>query len=537
MNERSGVRLEVAALTVAMAALAVYALALANDFAFDDIPIVLGDPRLASLDLRAIFSSGYWQHSDLALYRPLTTLSFAVDWGLAGHSPAWFHLTNVLLHAAASVLVLLLLARLFPVRAALAGALVFAVHPVHVEAVANVVGRAELLAAVFSLAACLVWMRAGRGRGVATAGLFGLALLSKESAVMLPALLLLIDGARAEPFADGAGPWLRRNGGPVLALGAVALAWLAVRWVVLDGLVPGRVDPTLELAQTGRARILTALQVWPVFARLLFFPVRLLADYGPRILLPTQTVNTAAALGALLLCGVAVGGLAALGAGARRTAFGLLWFPVAVFPVSNLAIPIGVLVAERTLYLPSVAVSVGVAGLVVVLARASAPVRRAFSLTAAVVMALFAGRVLVRIPDWKSTDSIMAALVRDRPDSFRGMWHAARLMRARGDAVAANAAYDRALALWPRRQALVIEAAAWATDQGRRGRALELARQLVRDWPDDAVGYQLLAGLALDAGDRAAASRAIREGRERTPADEVLRRMAAALDSMGAADR
>ncbi len=108
-------------------------------------------------------------------------------------------------------------------------------------------------------------------------------------------------------------------------------------------------------------------------------------------------------------------------------------------------------------------------------------------------------------------------------------------MRSRGDALAASIAYDRAIALWPHRRGLVVEAAAWATEQGRRDRAGELARQLVQDWPDDAVGYQLLAGFAFDAGDPEAAGRAIAEGLQRVPADEVLRRMAAALDSIAGA--
>ncbi|MGD8276568.1 MAG: hypothetical protein PVH00_01020 [Gemmatimonadota bacterium] len=535
MNERNGVRLEVAALMVAVAALGVYAFTLGNGFAYDDVPILLGDPRLGSLDLRAIFAGGYWQSSDIALYRPLTTLSFALDWGLAGQSAAWFHLTNVVLHAVVSVLVLLLLARLFPVRAALAGAFVFALHPVHVEAVANIVGRAELLAAAFTLAACLVWMGNGRARSLLAAALFALALLSKESAVMLPVLLVLVDAARREPFGDGTGAWLRRNAGSLLALAGVGLAYLALRWAVLGGLTPGRVDPTIELARTGSARIFTALQAWPIFARLLFFPVTLLADYGPRILLPIRTPGPGSLAGAILLVGTVLGGLGALFAGARRTGFGLLWFPVTIFTVSNLVIPIGVLVAERTLYLPSVAVSVAVAGLVLAGSRGPAPTRRAASIAAATVLALLAGRVLLRIPDWKSTDAVMAAQLRDRPDSFRATWHAARVMRSRGDAVAAGAAYDRAIELWPHRQGLVVEAAAFATDQGRLDRAAELARTLVREWPDDAVGYRLLAGFALDAGDHAAAERAITDGLRRAPADDVLRRMAAALDSIGGA--
>jgi len=534
MNERSGIRLEVAALMVAVTALAAYVLTLGNGFAYDDIPVVLGDSRLASLDLRAIFSGGYWPNPDLGLYRPLTTLSFALDWALAGNSPAWFHLVNVLWHAATCVLALLLLARLFPVRAALAGALVFALHPVHVEAIANVVGRSEPLAASFLLAACLVWMSDLRGRAALTSALFGLALLAKESAIMLPAALVLVDAARGRPFAEGVRPWVRRNLRAFFAIGVVGIGYLVLRAAVLGGLTPGRVDPTIELTGSAVARVLTALQAWPVFLRLLFFPLTLLADYGPRILLPIDSPNAGAVLGAFLLVATVLGGTVAFARGARRIGFGLLWFPVIVFPVSNFIIPIGVLVAERTLYLPSLAVAVAVAGVVVLVERTGEAPRRAFSMAGLIVLALLAGRVLVRIPDWQSTDAIMAALLRDRPDSFRGTLHGARVMRARRDAKAASAAYDRVLELWPYRREIVIEATEWATQVGDRERAGELAEWLVRQWPDDAAGYQILAGFALDRNDRAAARQVLAAGLRHAPADDLLRRMKASLDSLEA---
>jgi hypothetical protein len=146
MNERSPVGAQVAAMAVAMIALLLFAPGLLDGFAYDDVPVIVGDPRIRSLsNLPAILTGGYWQNSDLAIYRPLTTLSFSVDWSLAPANAAWFHFTNILLNAGAAVLVFMLLNRLFAAGPALAGALLFAVHPVHVEAVTNVVGRAELL--------------------------------------------------------------------------------------------------------------------------------------------------------------------------------------------------------------------------------------------------------------------------------------------------------------------------------------------------------------------------------------------------------
>ena len=88
----------------------------------------------------------------------------------------------------------------------------------------------------------------------------------------------------------------------------------------------------------------------------------------------------------------------------------------------------------------------------------------------------------------------MAAQLRDRPDSYRGYWFAARFMRGDGDLAAAGAAYARAMDLWPHRRALVVEAAANAAEAGQRGRAAALARMVIDQWPDDVSGYRMLAG-------------------------------------------
>src|SRR5215218_1698122 len=102
-------------LTAAFAAVLVYANSLANGFAYDDIWIVVRNARAHQLhDLRSILFTPYWPSfgSELGLYRPLTILAFAFEWVLGGGAPWVFHLTNVLLHTVATVLVFLLVERL-----------------------------------------------------------------------------------------------------------------------------------------------------------------------------------------------------------------------------------------------------------------------------------------------------------------------------------------------------------------------------------------------------------------------------------------
>lgn len=513
------------AIATALVAIAVYALALRNGFAFDDVVLIPNDVRVTGGQLGVLLSTPYWSDTALSLYRPLTSLTFAIDWAISGGSATWFHFTNILWHALASTLAYGLLTRFFRPLPALLGALVFALHPVHVEAIANVVGRAEPIAATFVFAACLVWTArtlVPAARAFLVALCFALALFAKESAVMLPAILLLIDFA-----AGGIGrDYLRRRWAEYALLLVTFGGYLLVRLSVVGGLTPSRVDPSLEIATTLSHRLLTAMQAWPVEAKLLFFPSTLLADYGPRVLMPITEFTPLATLGLTLVVVTVLGGITAVALGARLPALALWWFPITILPVSNFLFPIGVLVAERTLYLPSFAVSLLVA-IVVSQTRVLASARgRA---VVAAILVLLAVRTVVRIPAWQSTHSIIAAQVRSRPDSFRGQWHTAREARSRGDVATALATYDRALQLWPHRESMVAEIAAYAGSQQRVAWARQVAKWGSERWPQNVNFHRMLAAYAIDLGDTVTARRAVVNGLQVDSTDQTLNEMARAF--------
>ena len=131
---------------VAALALAASAMSLGNGFALDDVPIILQNPRVHSLaDAWQLLGQTYWPPDyGSSLYRPLTSIAFAIQWAIGGGSPLAFHIVSVALYVAVCVLLLRLARGIMEPRAAAIGAAVFAVHPIHVEAVANVVGQAEL---------------------------------------------------------------------------------------------------------------------------------------------------------------------------------------------------------------------------------------------------------------------------------------------------------------------------------------------------------------------------------------------------------
>jgi tetratricopeptide (TPR) repeat protein len=530
MND-SRVRL---AAVLAVLSTALYLIALHNGFAYDDVAVIQLDTRIHSLDgWFSIFTRGYWADAELALYRPLTTMSFAVDWAISGGRPAWFLFVNALWNTAACVLAFLLLCRFVRPLVAFGAALIFAAHPVHVEAVANVVGRAELGAAAFMLACLLMWPRTGAARHwprvAAVAVLFALALLMKESAIMLPAMLVLLDAATGDLRPHNMRDWLRSRVAPLAAVSAVAILYLALRVAVLGGVAPDRLDAALEVT-AGSDRLLTALQAWPVYLRLLVMPTVLLADYGPHVIMPARGVTLMALAGALILLALIVGGVVAWRRGHGPAALALLWFPVAILPVSNLIIPIGIIVAERTLYLPSFALALGIA-LISQDLHATTRFRAAAAAAIIVVAALFATRTLIRIPEWKSTDTIFAALLRDRPDSFRAHWHHARIAAAARQHDVALARYVRALELWPFRKRLVLETVRAAPRAGQLPYARDIARYAHTRWPADPDAARLLAAATIDLGDTIAARAIIDSALLRIPGDSLLLRMRSAIST------
>lgn len=466
------------------AAVLVYLNSLANGFALDDVPIIQQNTRVHNLSaLRDIWFTPYWPTLgvQLGLWRPLAIFLYAVQWSIGGGEAWVFHATNLLLHAGVTVLGFLLLERLTATVPAFFGALVFAVHPVHTEAVANIVGQAELIGAAAIIGACLVHAARAAGvavswpRRIALVALFGLGILAKENTVVLPALLVLVDFAQRRVSLDATG--LRRYAlalaTPMLLLAASLVLYLTFRFDVLGGTLTG-VDagPSLPFLRE-EYRVLNALRAFPEFMRLLIFPLDLSADYSPGVVLPVETLTPMTAVGAVLLAGLVI--LALLTPWLPGLGFPAAWFLIAIITVSNLFFPIGVLIAERTLYLPSFAVAAMIAyvwfnGL----PRASVAMQRTAPALLVVAVVAMGVRTWVRNPDWDSTISVLRSVVRDHPESYRAQWVMATHAFWAGDVETAAQRYELANRIYPRDSQFQMEYANFLITQGEIERALEL---------------------------------------------------------------
>jgi hypothetical protein len=396
--------------TVAACAIVVYLGALWNGFAVDDLPIIVLNPLVADPSgVWRAFGAPYWP-ADLGghMYRPLVIAGFAIDRLIDG--PAWFHAANLVWHAGTAVAVAAL-ARRWADATGATGALVagvlFAVHPVHVEAVANVVGRAELMAAlgvVLAVYAALV-----RERVVWSAVALGLGLLSKENAAVAPALIglgWLLGLARPER---------RRMALFVASWVLVGGAYAAARAVVRHPFAGYESIAPLFIGESPLTVRLTAVHGLADVTRLLVFPLTLRVDYSPA----ERTVVTSALdprFAAGVACALVWAGLLALAWKRGRTleAFGLGWIGVALLPVANLLYPAGFYVAERTLYLPSVGFVLAAAGWL-----ARLPSTRLRPIVA--LLAVAGGvRTALRVPVWRDDASVTASVIEDSPRSYAG---------------------------------------------------------------------------------------------------------------------
>jgi tetratricopeptide (TPR) repeat protein len=505
-------------LAVAVAALATapYLNSLRNGFLYDDVPLVAENVRLRSAaGVASIATTDWWGGTRpmSRLYRPLTMATFALDAAIAKSlagtpvprrlpdaAAVPFHVQNVAWHAAASALFFLLLLELFQ-SVTLAGiaAALFAVHPVHTEAVDGIVGRAELMAACFSFGALLA---ARKGRPL----LFGLALLlallSKEQAIVIPVFALAWPSFVEEPS--------RRR--VAAAAGAAVLAYLAVRTAVL-GSVTGaaataagalNVDNPLAGASV-LDRVMTAVRVFGEVVRLLVFPKRLSADYSfdqiPVLHAPDP---------ATLLAGVCLLLLGALAVRGRKrfpaASFGSALLLVSWVLTSNLVLTIGTILGERLLYMPSAGACLVLAAAIVALTLKRAP-----WLAAGVLVLAFGMRTWDRNRDWKDNATLFSRTAMTSSRSCKAANANASELLAKGRLPEARAEAERSLSIFPGYAEAHATLAKVARAQGQAAEAMEHARAAIAADASRADSWNTLGALALDAGDVDGAERGYRE--------------------------
>jgi tetratricopeptide (TPR) repeat protein len=396
-----------------------YLPSLGGVFQFDDYNVIVNSPQVHSWQALADgLGSGV---------RPVLKASYAFNWTL-GLGLLGFHLVNIAVHALNVVLVYQLGRKMTPHHgAALAAALLFALHPVQVEAVTYVSGRSSSLMASFYLAALLVYLRGGHW--AVSSFLFVLAAATKETALTLPAALLLCELARSTGWKE----IVRRQA----AHWSLLVAGLA--FVLLN-------ERYFELVAFGFTRRDVADNLLTQVGAVSYLAGRLIGLHGAAIdpALPVLTQWS----GALALQAVLLGALLALGVANLRArpwiAFGVLWFFLQLAPTNSIVPRLDV-ANDRQLYLASwglfFAISVQVAQL-------RLPHRLAIG-TAGALLLVFAAASVSRQLDYRSEIALWEADVRTVPWNARAHNNLGYAYQQVGCLDAARRAYQAALTVDP----------------------------------------------------------------------------------------
>ena len=404
----------------------VYANSLPNEFVFDDGPLIVNYPKIRSISNipRILGARGR------PAYRPLRTVTLAVDYFLFGPNPVGFRAVNITFHALNAALVFFLFRALLKnPRPALLAAILFAVHPIQTESVAYISGRRDLLFALFYLLGFASYVRyreTDRNRYLFLAGFaYLLSLLSKEMAITLPILCIAYDVVRSIPSAEAdkaLPPWqaaaegirtaIRRHK-VLYAVGATCL--LLILWYYVYYANPSR-QRTMYGGGLGPT-LLTGSRIVVHYIKLLIFPITLNADYSYNAFPISSSLADARVIVALMILAGAWWGIYRLLAYDRWAAFGGLWFFITLLPVSQI-IPHHEMMAEHYLYLPSAGLFL-TAGLL--LERSLTQDRRRVAIVAgfALVVASLGVRTVVRNRDWRDSETIWTKTIRTAPGSAR----------------------------------------------------------------------------------------------------------------------
>ena len=498
-------------LTVALAWL-VFLNTLGNSFVSDDLDFIVDHMYTRNpWDITGIFTSTIRENYEVFrkenLYRPITIWSFALNYAAGGLSPVGYHLVKVLLHGLNTALVYLLARVLFRTqKIALVAGLLFALHPIHTEAVAWVSGRAELLAAFFLLSAWLLYLRSfatltvTRWSFILSLIGFAMAVLSKENALLLPVLLMLSDlMLRPE-----VGPrYLRHNYIRILKKGflrygpyiAVIVLYFAARFVLLDrsflydyDAIPFIENPLASLPFLTRA--LTAVKVVAYYMLLLFWPVTLSHTYSynaiplaASLIEPQVVISILAIIGAFILGAITF-------VKCRQIGFCIIYFFVMLAPASNLLIAIGTIMGERLLYLPSVGLCLlmGILWSRLTLSLHNAGSRallNAIRAAAILILALLAYRTVLRNEDWKDERSLWGSAAKVVPQSAKVWWNLGKHLADSGRHVDAMRKYENALRIYPTYEGAFVAMGAALIEDGRLDEAIRLYEGRLQAEPEN----------------------------------------------------
>lgn len=459
-----------------------------NWFVNDDAFQVVTNPYAHSFKyLQQIFTTSVWSFLGAQgisnYYRPMMTFGYLLTYQIAGLVPFSYHMVSILLHGTVVWLVFLILRRFSGERVALVAAGLFALHPIHTEAVAWIAAVTDLELAVFYLATFLFYVKLpdAKNKSWTRAMMcvsFALALLSKEQAMTLPALAMLFEHFYRD---DHSSTTFKEKLSRYGALWIVAAVYLTVRAVIMGGFAAVIMRPNLPWHDT----ILSAIALIGGYLGKLIWPAHLSQFYAFQPSRHFTDANVLFGLAALVLCAIL---FAALWKRARILSFAFIWIFLPLGPVLNARwMPAGVF-GERYLYLPSVGFCWLVAWSAVQLWNGSMPAiprlaGRAVPALLCLVALGYGVRTVSRNRDWKDEGTLFRGAIENGGETSVTRTNLGSMAINRGDYVLAEHEWLSALAMDPTNAYALDDMALLRQRQDRNLEAVDYSRRALRILP------------------------------------------------------
>jgi tetratricopeptide (TPR) repeat protein len=478
---------------------AVYFNALRYGFVYDDIPQVVQNPWIREIRfIPEIFSTNVWafQRTSTNYYRPLMHISFMLSYALFGLAAWGFHLVNILLHAGVTLLVYLISSRLFQAANPSASffsrllpfiaAILFAVHPIHTEVVAWVGGVTDLSFTLFFLLALYLYILSAesgvhqKGFSLLSVACFFFATLCKEPALTFPLILVAYDYAFSRevlrPF-----DYLKRY---IPYLGASAVYFI-LRFNALGGFAPVRRHGELSAHEL----LINVFPLFRLYLEKLLLPVHLNAYH---VFSPISSIAEPEVV-LSLASAIVFAGIVLLALKKNRPAFfALALVLVPLLPALYIPGAGENTFAERYLYLPSfgfvLLVALFAGRVVLRKPRWSVPVATAFTL----ITILYSLGTVQRNGVWKDDERLWRDVVQHSPNSAVPHYNLASALNARGRIDEAIGEYQTAIRIQPAVVAYTSLGAAYQA-KGLINEAIEQYRLALRLQPGDADAHTYLA--------------------------------------------
>ncbi|TWW73551.1 protein O-mannosyl-transferase TMTC1 isoform X2 [Takifugu flavidus] len=458
-----------------------------GELVHDDVWAIVNNPDVrADSSLRKIFSDDFWgkpmsDNTSHKSYRPLCILTFKLNVLLHGMNPFYFHVTNLLLHCAVTCLLMYTCECCVFEDGLLAfvTALIFAVHPIHTEAVTGVVGRADVLACMLFLLAFLSYIRSvgvclseddfpptvSVGCLLISVLLGTCAMLVKETGITVFGVCIIYDalvlcrkplayhmlGSRFSDFLHISSPFTKR----ACFISVCVLIILSVRLWLMGGSMPlfSEQDNPASFSPYLLTRILTYSYLLSFNAWLLLVPVVLCYDWQVGSIPLVESLgdlrNGATVLLALVIITLCIRCLFSLKE-SREILVGVLFLVFPFIPASNLFFRVGFVVAERVLYMPSmgycILVALGVSRLCTVVGRYGTTV---VSVSVVLLLLSFSWKTVHQNQVWLSREALFRSGIRTLPHNAKVHYNYANFLKDSGQLQEAIQHYSTALRLYP----------------------------------------------------------------------------------------